>query len=109
MLKYIKTEYGTYKIGRHATLKMRRRKITTEEVVKALENQAHVVDMPPKTGQKRKRLRITGKNKVIVVVGLPNFIVTVYRFNRAYSISKKKEKANQAMRVHRNKRKKKGT
>lgn len=91
----------------HAYRRMQRRKVSVDELTAALENPLRRTEMPLLKNQTKKRFNILGKNKVIVVVAVPNFIITVYRYNPEYAKSRRKEKANRTARTFANRLKKK--
>ena len=92
----------------HAYRRMQRRKVSEAELAEALEDPLRRAELPLLKNQFKKRFHIVGRNKVIVIVAVPNTIVTVYRYNPEYAKSKRKEKSNQTKREYANRRRKRG-
>ena len=81
-----------YNLTEHAKYRMERRSISVDDVVEALENiKSKIIQVKNNIED---RFFITGRNRIGVVIGKYNAIITVYNYTKQYYDSKAKNKFN---------------
>lgn len=88
----IKINGTTYKLTKHARHRMERRKVTLEEVEKAL-SKIKLKRRQMKEGQPDRWL-LSGRNDISIITSLDNVILTVYRYRPEFLKGKNKENYN---------------
>ena len=93
-MQRIETAEGVYYMYPHAIKRMESRGISLEQLVEALTHKVPLVILENKADTAHKRVRLRGKNGITLILKLPDHIITVWRYSREYSRSKRKEKEN---------------
>lgn len=87
----------TYRLTAHAKHRMKKRGVSIDDLVEALQNIKRVRKQVKEDSEER--ILITGRNKVSCVVTDTNVIVTVYNYKKEYYASKNKHAFNKKRRT----------